>query len=243
MFYNSPIRSVIIQEGITKIGKEVFRNSYYLSDVTLPDTLLEIGEGAYFRCFNLDYLRMSDKLTSIGINAFFDTDDIHIDIYSRRGFIEDYLFEGQHIYTIYIGNGVFDVGEMAFANCPYLISVSISDEVQTIGELCFFGVDDLHIYIRYVDGEIDDYVFKDCNTVTRFFIEDGIHTIGEYAFDSCKALERMDLPSSIQNIGSGAFYDCNSMTYINVPNGVKLLMITFSLVVRRLLQSNYQILI
>ena len=246
MFYGSTIYSVTIEEGITIIGNGVFQNCYNLLSVSLPTSLLKIDDYAFSRCISLKsiYIKencyeignyafvncyflidfiMPDTVCSIGNDAFINNFYNTITVYSVNGYIADYLFEDQSIYHLYLGNQIYELGEKSFSSISNLIDISLSDEVENIGVLCFFGDENLQIYVRFADGIIDDGVFKDCNTVSRFFIESGIHTISEHSFDSCKALERMDLPNTIQSIGSYAFYDCNSMTYINIPIGIQII--------------------
>ena len=223
ILYASSVYTVDIDDQITAIGNSAFSNCYFLYSVKLPAYLESIGSKAFYRCYSLKNLTMPDTVQSIGSDAFAQDYNISITITLVDGEIADYLFEEQFIYHVYISNGIYSIGARAFANCPNLIDVSLSDEVEAIGELCFQSDENLWIYIRFFDGVIDDYVFQDCNTVTRFFVESGIHTIGEHAFDSCKALQRMDLPNTVQIIGSYAFYDCNSMTYINIPTGVQII--------------------
>lgn len=58
--YYETVTTLIIDEGITRIGDDAFRGFSALTSISLPSTLLSIGSGAFSRC---------DSLTSINIPA------------------------------------------------------------------------------------------------------------------------------------------------------------------------------
>ena len=46
-FYNSDIKSVVIEDGVTSVGNYAFYDCYRLADITLPDSLTFIGSDAF----------------------------------------------------------------------------------------------------------------------------------------------------------------------------------------------------
>ena len=74
--YNSSIKSVVIEEGVTGIGNYAFYNCTNLKTVIFNgnSTVATIGEGAFYKCSNSEYwLNLPASVTSIGKNAFNDT--------------------------------------------------------------------------------------------------------------------------------------------------------------------------
>lgn len=72
------IKSIIIEEGITRIGSYSFGYGGYecnnLTNITFPSTLNEIGESAFsFSCrySNLNYLEIPEGVTTIGKYGFY----------------------------------------------------------------------------------------------------------------------------------------------------------------------------
>lgn len=61
---------VIIDEGATTIGKNVFSNLEALSKVELPDTLTIIRSSAFYECSNLKEIKLPDSITNIEQDAF-----------------------------------------------------------------------------------------------------------------------------------------------------------------------------
>ena len=71
--YRSSITSVVIREGVTKIGENAFSSCYdNLTSVTIPASVANIGYHAFYRCRNLVNLSISEGVTSIGNSTFED---------------------------------------------------------------------------------------------------------------------------------------------------------------------------
>ncbi len=72
--YRNAIDEVIIRNGVTKIGKGAFKDCIYITDVTLPASLVEICDEAFSGCKNLENIEFTKELKIIGNNAFEGTD-------------------------------------------------------------------------------------------------------------------------------------------------------------------------
>ena len=64
------ITSVIINEGVTRIGNCAFIRCYNLTSVTIPNSVTSIGNHAFFACSSLDSIEISDGVIDIGNQAF-----------------------------------------------------------------------------------------------------------------------------------------------------------------------------
>lgn len=98
-----------------------------------------------------------------------------------------------------IGNGVTNIPDNAFYNCPKLTSVSIPDSVISIGS----------------------YTFYKCSNLTNIIIPDSVTSIGIEAFRSCNNLTSVTIGIGVTSIGARAFYECKSLTSATFknPNG------------------------
>ena len=92
---------------------------------------------------------------------------------------------------------VTSIGDSAFSDCIYLVSVTIPDGVTSIGQQAF-------LY---------------CEALTTVIIPEGVTTIGDLAFCFCGSLTNVTLPTTVTTIGDGAFKGC-AITSITIPNGV-----------------------
>lgn len=64
------IRSVVIEDGVTSIGKSAFPDCKNLTSVTIPDSVTVIGRYAFEHCGALGDVTLPDSVTSIGEHAF-----------------------------------------------------------------------------------------------------------------------------------------------------------------------------
>lgn len=67
--YSGKETAVIIPEGITTIGKEVFLQNYYIKTVKLPLSLVSIEESA-FKSSTLKEIVIPENIKEIGTYAF-----------------------------------------------------------------------------------------------------------------------------------------------------------------------------
>lgn len=63
--YKLPIKTVIVEEGVTGVGNYAFAYNDSLSSVQLSETLTDLGEGVFFKCGRLKSIVISSKITKI----------------------------------------------------------------------------------------------------------------------------------------------------------------------------------
>ena len=64
--YFQNVENVVIEDGVTTIGKGAFSYCDSLTSVTIPDSVTAIGDEAFFDCSILDYIVIPDSVKSIG---------------------------------------------------------------------------------------------------------------------------------------------------------------------------------
>lgn len=64
------VRKIVIEEGITSIGKQSFSNFENLEEVVFPETLKIIGNGAFFECSSLAQVILPESVERLGAGAF-----------------------------------------------------------------------------------------------------------------------------------------------------------------------------
>ncbi|MBR4730135.1 MAG: leucine-rich repeat domain-containing protein, partial [Prevotella sp.] len=116
--------------------------------------------------------------------------------------------------TIY---NVTSIGDIAFAGCSGLISISIPNGVTSIGKGAFSECRGL-ISITIPDGVtlIGESAFDHCSGLTSVAIPNSVTSIGEIAFSYCRGLTSVTIPNSVTSIGKLAFSYCSSLTSIKV---------------------------
>ena len=68
----SRVKSAVIAEGVTSIGKRAFTYCESLTSVTIPDSVTYIGDYAFDGCESLTSVTIPDGVTYIGDYAFDD---------------------------------------------------------------------------------------------------------------------------------------------------------------------------
>ena len=125
------------------------------------------------------------------------------------------------IQTAVIGEGVTDLGDMAFYTCINLTDVTLPDSLTAIGEDAFTDCWNLTT-VDIPDGvtHIGGSAFSECSGLTSIEIPAGVTTIGEYTFYECTSLSSVTLHEGLTAIESYGFYGCENLTGIILPEGL-----------------------
>ena len=126
-FFDSPwsasnVKSVIIENGVTSIGRSAFDNCSSLTSIAIPDSVTSIGSSAFCYCTSLTSVAIGDRIKSIGDRTF---------------------EECTSLTSITIGDIVTSIGNYAFMDCSSLKSVTIPDSVISIGDRTFYNCSSL----------------------------------------------------------------------------------------------------
>ncbi len=125
----------------------------------------------------------------------------------------------KYVLTVRVTEGITELCENAFYNCPNLTSVSLPSTVTVIGGFAFADCPSLtSVNIPNGVTAISDWAFNDCTSLQSLDLPDGITTIGDGAFNGCKALKELDLPASVRSVKWEAFTGCNAL--VTRENGV-----------------------
>ena len=110
-----------IPEGVTKIGKEAFKDEFFLEGVILSDTVIEIEEGAFADNF-IEKLVLGKSLKKIGPKAFQDNTISSLTIPNSVQEIGEEAFDTNFIDTLKFESKP-KIGKNAFGS-QYMESVS-----------------------------------------------------------------------------------------------------------------------
>ena len=105
------VKTLVIEEGITSVGKYAFMGLSGLQQVSLPDTLTVIKRFAFYKCEALEEIRIPEGVTSIEYAAF-----------SGCSSLTDAA----------LPDSVCSIGESVFARCSGLKSIVIPKNVTVI---------------------------------------------------------------------------------------------------------------
>ena len=202
------ISVVFAENSVCKsIGAYAFRNSAYMSSITIPKSVEQIGSYAFQDCEGLVTITFEEgsNLTTIGNYAFNSC---------------------ANLTTVNFGSNskVNSIGEYAFASCSKLDSIELPSQLARINKNAFSYCSALtSIVIPNTVTSIGEYAFNNCTNLAQitFGTESSLTSIGKSAFYNCQNLTEMILPGKVVSIGESAFYNCKSMKKIVIPDSVK----------------------
>ena len=199
--------------AMTVIGNAAFMYCFYLTSLTIPNSVNTVEEAAFAYCsgFTGD-LVIPNSVNTIEASAFHTC----------------YGFDG----TLILGSGVTSIGAWAFNSCDGLTGVlNIPSNVASIGE-------DAFVYCKFdgivVDPENPNYDSRnDCNAIIETSINEliagcknavipnTVTAIGDNAFKGITGMTSIEIPDSVVSIGDNAFAFCFDLAGdLVIPNSV-----------------------
>jgi len=184
------IKSIVIKEGVTSIGKHAFCSLNNLTSVTISNSVTVIGNYAFGSnvingCSGLTAVHISDLAAWCNIN--FSASTSNPLYYAKNLYLNGTLVE-----ELVIPNGVSKINNCTFYNCSSLTSVAIPNSVTTIGS----------------------YAFSGCSGLTSVTIPNSVDSIGTNAFRECTGITSLTISNSVTTIESAAFWGCTGLTSI-----------------------------
>ncbi len=232
--YCRDLRSIVIPDSVTSIGRRAFSGCSALESISLPDGVTSIGYDAFGNCRSLTSITIPNSVTSIGNSAFWGCSALEsITIPDGVTYIGDCMFrECNSLTGITIPDGVTYIGNYVFGFCDALTDITIPADVAHIGEGAFdccsalenIWVDENNPNYTSIDGVVytKDKTSLVCYPAGRkeAQIPDGVTSIGTYAFAGCNALKSITIPDGVTSIGNGAFSGCSALEIITIPDSV-----------------------
>lgn len=138
-YYRKSIRSVVIDAGITSIGRCAFAGFTKLKSVSISSTVKTINERAFYNCVALKEIDIPSNVISIGDYAFCNCPRLE-----RVGLPSELLYIGSSAFfhcsnlkSIEFPSKLNVINGFAFSGCSKLVDIVIPDSVYYIGTSAF----------------------------------------------------------------------------------------------------------
>lgn len=208
---NQNLTSVIIPEGMTRIGEGAFAGCSNLTSVTIPGSVTVIDESAFSQCSGLTSLTIPEGVGVIGESAFYGC---------------------RNLTSVTVPKSVTAMGQKVFSRCSGLTELQVAAGnsvyhsagnciIETASKTLIQGCKTSQIPTDGSVTAIGDKAFSGCTGLTGITIPSGVLSIGSYAFDGCSGLTSVTIPNSVQSIGGGAFSCCYGLRSVALPEGLK----------------------
>lgn len=244
--YNDYVKKIELPDYLINIGESAFEGCTALKSISIPYGCI-VSEYAFYGCSDLSNIYFDDESvltmpTSFEETAWFNSqpDGIVYHGKSACGYkgdfkseevikdgtivISDGLFYGdEELVSISIPDSVQYMGESLFAECVNLKNVTMPRKIDFINNELFYGCESLeNIYIPNVQF-IGESAFAHCTALKSVvFPDSGNLFIGNAAFLNCTSLKKVVVEGdSLMQIGGAAFMNCTSLESINLPKSVE----------------------
>lgn len=231
------IRTAVVGEGVTALGRGLFTHAVNLQNVTLPTTLESIGELCFAYCDSLRTVPLPTGLQTIGSSAF-------------RG--------SEKLFNLILPYSLRSIGDNAFQNCVGLGGLIFNGNDVSFGSGVFDGCRYGFVFYCYSDSTARSYArahgfpvdlpqcgpntkldrdragkvtvlgsgemysgfgspFVDDPSVLSAELQEGVTSVSSSLFYGCTNLANVSLPSTLTRLGGNAFRECTSLTELTIP--------------------------
>jgi len=214
---NAELISVVVSDGVLKIGDYAFSQCSGLTSVVIPPSVTNIGEYAFSYCTGLTQMPIGSGVMTISRGAYAGCTGLTTVVIPNRlkEVSEDIFRACTELTAVTISDGVTSIGHGAFNDCYSLASITIPESVTSIGSFAFQSCYSLaDIVIPESVTNIGDWAFSECYGLDAVTIGNGVTSIGEGAFCECTGLTAVVIPASVKSIGSQAFDHCIRLTVV-----------------------------
>ncbi|MCR4717214.1 MAG: leucine-rich repeat protein [Lachnospiraceae bacterium] len=196
-------KTIVVPDGVTKIGKGAFEYNKNIEAVYLPDSLTEIAENAFNDCTGIEKIVIPKGVKKVGDYAFFQC----VSLLQADFEPDEETYEPS---VEYIGKG-------AFYGCESIENFNIPDTVTEVGEFALGACSSLTgVYIGKGIKEIPNQLCWRCSNIVTITIPENVKRIGSKAFMSNINMVELKFEGTLDEIDHEAFEGCSALPEITV---------------------------
>lgn len=212
------LKEVIIEDGITYIGKQNFSPCTTLEKVTIADSVTSMGSMVFAGCDSLTTVEIPAKMTSIPYSSFNDCDNL-VSVTGGESVTSIYsiaFLNCPKLESIDLSKVTYI--DDAFANCTSLANITLSPNLYYLGRNSFQACPIKEISLPESLNSIEVATFILCDTLEKVTIPNSVTVVKRAAFQLCEKLNNVVIPASVTVIEETAFDACKALTDISIMN-------------------------
>ena len=198
------LKAINLPQSLTSIGAYCFSGCESLTHFTVPAGITSLGDGCFAGCLSMEAYSVDENNVNFSADQGVLYDKIrkwllwypcnssmtsYTMSYGPVQIAEGAVRNAKNLVTFdaSAAEGVTTLSDYAFADCPNLVTVKLTNSFTGFGA----------------------HVFENCTSLSDIEIQYTTTKIGEYCFRNCTSIKEMKLDSPLSKIGVGAFEGMN----------------------------------
>ena len=239
--YQGKITSIVIESGVSSIGRNAFYDCYNAASVTIPESVVSIRSDAFYKCGSVtevDYRASyasrwplisfencyANPMAYSGKAKLYLNGSLFGGVPALQGNVSAYAFYNcTNSFTVAASGGkISSVGDYAFYNCTGLTEADMPSDLTHVGTAAFKNCTSLRSSTYLFDGltYIGDGAFMGCTALVTAYMKvtrnSAITYFGKNAFSGCTALKTVELGNTGVLPGS-TFWGCTALESVTLP--------------------------
>ena len=214
------MHTVVINPGVTSIGRYAFRRCSDLTTVSLPDTITSFGSSVFeftaladftfpplvsaipvrmfSGCWNLHDIFIPESIQTIDNLAFTESGIRSVTGCAKVQSINSEVFSScANLTSVHFGKSLKSLDPSAFNDCPILETIDIDPDNE------FLSVQETTIVNKKLKEMV--MLLPNVEVSSTYTIPEGVERIGAHLFENRSELTKIILPDSLRAIGPYAF--------------------------------------
>ena len=231
--YDSDIKSVIIEPGVTKIGSHAFFMCNNLESVSIPEGVTTIEDRAFWQT-SLKNITIPASVTQIGSTikeVFYQCYDLESITVANGNTayrsVDGVLYTADGTTLIQYPQNKADTSYKMIDEAKKIdfLAFNYTQNLQTIdfnnvtefANKAVYGNQALQEIVLKNAASLGDQAFSGNKEVTSVLLEKAPTTVGESVFSSCTSLANVTLPDDMKNLQDGMFAFCTALKTLKFP--------------------------
>lgn len=198
------IDTVVIEEGVTSIGKNAFNNLTNLKSITIAHTVNKIAENSMCS-LPLKSIDIYGEDVSVSGNKIFGA--------SKTTSVEIYCTENSNTYKNLqalgysvkaLSNEIYTLNEDGILKIDFCSSGSEAGWKESASSVT-------KVVIANSITEIPSSAFENFTNLKEVVLSSNLERISDKTFKNCTSLKSISIPKSVTKIGASAFENCTSL--------------------------------